>query len=846
MLDRYWPKAALNLLYGDEPVPHTKERASYFRAGMRIPAMSIYCVFHKEGQEPGVAERGIQFMFRDVPCNLHKLAPNDFLGLHCSHSPLTTELSATVKAVGRLFPDRPGLVIDGNADLTLTATRIGTSFEKFQPGTDNNAPTENKNQRQESTPCSGIVAHCQTTSVSGKLHALHKNTAALPDITTKQVQDVLHNVAEKGPIPVFATNTVDAMISCALQETTLYLRSAIRDWAFSMYAKPVRSPNPKTGCLLPFTAECGSKASKNTLEVEDWQSLPFVCLTGMEADLLKKMLSSNNILKMEEQSWTWWKLSQNDNPSDDSIFVRILGETGDSSVIEIKTHRHLAFHGIADVLVDCVRDRIQRNEEVETLCQDIVGCRFAKDFGEIGVFRGQVHSYDRLNKLFQVRYDDGDIEEFEISELYTHLRLYSKVLEDNRGQDEGPERKEVMMNKVRESLKACKLMEKNFPSLLKGSSNVENHEKSPRHIVGCYLVKSSGMNGRLCGKVLSYDDNDGLFKVRYDDREDVEFLTMEEILPLLSSNTETSDNCSKQVDYNKESSKSLRPIHEAIATLLKIRRNKRSDEAKKICTAIVGCRVAKDFGKFGIFHGEVVSYDCENRLFKVRFDDGDAEEFDPDELVSLLKMYLNVSNDTVAVRQDPRSINQEGSKDDDLPQVSSTNAAVPPASLSRKRVHVENGAPAKNQQSFLKKMYDPDSFLGRRVGRMFGNTLYFGTIEKFSSNRNKQSLSVKYDDGETEMYKIDFVEQLLREYEDFHSENDPDTFRRRRVAKVRNGSVYYGTVEAYQFQPPNNYTWSVRYDDGTTETIDKKQLTNLLKRYPVEFAAGDKGQPKDV
>lgn len=843
-------------------MPHTKERASYFRAGMRIPAMSIYCVFHKEDQEPGVAERGIQFMFRDVPCNIHKLAPNDFPGLYSGHSPLTTEQLATVKAVGRLFPDRPGLIIDGNAALTLTATRFGTAFEKLQ--------TENMNQKKECTPCSGILAHCQTTSVSGKLHALHKNTAALPDIATKQVQDVLHTISENGLIPIFATNTVDAMISCALQETTLYLRSAIREWAFSTHAKPVISQNPKNGRLQPLTAESESKTSKNTLEVEDWQSLPFVCLTGMEADLLKKLLSSNNILKMEEQSWTWWKLAQKDNLSDDSIFVRILGETGDSSVVEIKTHRHLAFHGIADVLVDCVRDRIQRSEEGETLLQDIIGCRFAKDFGKIGVFRGQVQSYDSKNKLFKVRYDDGDIEEFELGEIYSHLKLFTKVSEDNPGRVESSERKELMMNKCRESLKVCKLMEKHFPTLLEGiqSPNVNNHEESPFDMLGCYLVKGTGTNGRICGKVLSYHENDRRFMVRYDDIGHEEFLTMDEIRPLLKSNNERSNNCSKEGDDNEESSKAL-SIHGAIATLRKIRGNKRRDECEHMCKDIVGCHVSKDFGKFGIFHGEVVSYDRENRLFMVRFDDGDAEEFDADELIPLLKMHLDIRNEKVVVKEDSESINLGRSRKDELLQASSAdekallgyrkddevssneksncesiNAAVPPASLSRKRVHVETGSSSKNQQPLLKKMCDPDSFLGRRIGRLFGKTLYFGTVENFLIKQNKQFLSVKYDDGETEEYKIEFVEQLLREYDDFHTEDDPDTFRKRRVAKRRNGNVYYGTIEGYQLQLSNIYTWTIRYDDGTTETIEKKQLQSLLKRYPVEFAACDHGPPK--
>ena len=63
-----------------------------------------------------------------------------------------------------------------------------------------------------------------TTSIAGKLRALHVRTGALPLI---HLNDLIHHL----PVPFLADTTVAAMLTCVLREMALTLRSLIHEWA---------------------------------------------------------------------------------------------------------------------------------------------------------------------------------------------------------------------------------------------------------------------------------------------------------------------------------------------------------------------------------------------------------------------------------------------------------------------------------------------------------------------------------------------------------------------------------------------------------------------------------------
>lgn len=128
-----------------------------------------------------------------------------------------------------------------------------------------------------------------------------------------------------------------------------------------------------------------------------------------------------------------WLPRQTDDPTDDTKLLQIRRPSGEDVVVEFKTHRHLVFSGIRQILVKHCKAREDSISKAEQLRQEILGCRVAKNFGQhFGVYFGQVMSVDRPNQesidedLYTVRFDDGDSEEYSIAELYGTFLLFEK------------------------------------------------------------------------------------------------------------------------------------------------------------------------------------------------------------------------------------------------------------------------------------------------------------------------------------------------------------------------------------------------------------------------------------
>lgn len=448
LLDRYFPDQAKEVVYGAKMGARTKVTAAAYRATQRIPAISVYCLLPDQ-RRPSATERGLIFMLQgSFPCNLYQLRSCDFWkttgGVASS-----TEQSATVAALDYLYPARNCLLIDGGSTLTLTAVAPTAAHEGVSSKSNNDesamaatSPTgavpkddgsaevvpdvavvdadAASGTQIASTTSLQIVGEGRTVSITGKFRALHENTGALPEITVKQIQQFLSDLeSNHGRLALLATNTQHAMLGTVLLETTLLLRSALKLWALSTApAVPSQAAMPSSS-----TSGGGGTATKSAM---------LVSITGMECDILTKLLTNSSLLEVAADPDLVWLPPPNitDASEEDCRQLEIRRPAGEPVAVEVKTQRHLAFHGVRSVLLQHCQARTNAMTDAERLRQLILGCRVAKDFGKKygGVFFGQVVSVDRSGKesgvddLYSVRFDDGDSEDYSIKELYGACR----------------------------------------------------------------------------------------------------------------------------------------------------------------------------------------------------------------------------------------------------------------------------------------------------------------------------------------------------------------------------------------------------------------------------------------
>jgi len=426
---RYLPEEALTFVFGANTTAkqRTKERASLYRATQRVPAISIYCMVPNEHNNKSekqkrlydLAEEHLSYMFRDIPCNFYKLKLSDMV----NNTPaedcqmINIEQFSMLKAVDDILKDRCCLIVDGGATLKFTCTEPKPETKQ-----------EARSFYDTELNAIRVTRESQTTSLTSKLRIMNEKTGALPFIGTKQVQKYLQDLREnKEKIKWFHTNTVDGMMACALQETTLFLRNMVKSWALS---------NSKS------TAKTSSD-NNNSLA-----SVPLVCFTGMEAEILNKLLgpsSDGESCELEgddDYLWTWTKAPPGENLQEGSKLLQIRSKHESSVVVvEVRTERHLVHHGVQDVLSKQQQKYALENDgPVGTLQQELIGCRMAKTFesedGEdFTEYRGQVMSVNnsRQSKVesaddltFMLRYDDGDIEE--MTALHLYGEFYSSAI----------------------------------------------------------------------------------------------------------------------------------------------------------------------------------------------------------------------------------------------------------------------------------------------------------------------------------------------------------------------------------------------------------------------------------
>ena len=490
LLSRYLPPEAQQFVFGTKTKKCTRERAVLYRATQRVPAISVYCMVLNEKEQDGnnkKSEEYLRYMFGDIPCNFFKLRSSDLC--EDDDTEYSIEHLYTMKAVDIQFEARRSLVIDGGSTLNFFATvpkeqtestsnavtaAIEDAKKEAPPSTtpvlnsDNAVPSpivtaetgvapivngetgvaqtetgvapivkdekdvaqaETGEAQTETIPASSdddflehirIVGDYQTVSITSKLRAMHGQTGALPSIDTKHVQKYLNDLLQnKQSLKLFATDTMDAMIGCVLQETMLLLRCVVKSWVFS------------------------SKLMGTTKGDNGDDVIPLICFTGMEAEIVNKLLASSSgdvktcvvqwdIGDADDDSLTW--LPRPPSLPKDSRLLQIRGEGADEiAVVEVRTERHLVHHGIQHLLTVQTRAREDNMSPVEKLRQELIGCRVAKTFdfdSATAIYRGQIMSVDSRRgddgtvaesvdgDIFVVEYDDGDQEEYPAGHLY--------------------------------------------------------------------------------------------------------------------------------------------------------------------------------------------------------------------------------------------------------------------------------------------------------------------------------------------------------------------------------------------------------------------------------------------
>ena len=474
ILCRYLPEEALVLVFGtSNKGRRTREQAMRHRAAQRIPAMSVYALFSNDHAKTAECPQDVleapsmeylRYAFQDVPCNFYQLRVQDFLPNvddassrtkrqhhnNASKPPLTVGLEqiAILKAASDMLPDRRFLLVDSGY-----ATRFFSVEPKHCDGTASTAGDEPAGPNPADSPTllfsarerSPLHHHFRVTSLASTLsltsrfRSMHERTGALPAIDARMVLTNYLTTSSTtivaGPQPplgggsdsskplrlqLMATNTVDAMVGCVVQETMLQLRHIVKSWALANAAA-----DQDTG---------SNTKNSNALML-------LVCFTGMEADVLSKLLVPGEQGYSPTPEWDLndddvsMKLFQcDDGPLKDFITVDVCRKIdGKTVTVEVRNSRHLVHQGIHRLLVESSEQRQAQIDPVEAIRLELVGCRIAKTFlmdSGYQIYRGQVMTVCPSSSLpaasegildsdlFLVRYDDGDEENFSVSQLY--------------------------------------------------------------------------------------------------------------------------------------------------------------------------------------------------------------------------------------------------------------------------------------------------------------------------------------------------------------------------------------------------------------------------------------------
>ena len=392
------------LLLSNAERPSFRDTAAAFhkhRATRRIPSVSVYCIWD-DATAPAaavhLAQRGLLFMLKEsFPCNLFRMdlrelmapSPNASLHQHWQY-----------RSLQYLFHEHD----DGLLLLVDAAARCTTV--SLLSASQHGART--------------VVRRAQSPSLARTAQVLHMHTGLLPNVELyDDAEDHTPDETRDGGagLPsVWANDTVDAMRGAVRRGHVLWLRqalvTAVADRIHDNHTMVVCgvTGGECDGLLHDLAALCGED-DRGPLRVVPAADLPQFAHCCEEAAL-----------------WLQVVVQPPGDSSNEKGGIRIA----------VYRQRHLLFHGLRELWVDGMNARRRAASAVEVWRQDVLGCRIAKSFGAKR-FVGVVTFVDRDpqfpqsmdHDLLTIRYEDGDVEDFNISEFYEHLELFIHTSRDN-------------------------------------------------------------------------------------------------------------------------------------------------------------------------------------------------------------------------------------------------------------------------------------------------------------------------------------------------------------------------------------------------------------------------------
>ena len=354
ILERYLPNGGHELIFGSQTAPADKAQAAKTASTRRIPLVSVYVVSTNPDNEAGV-----EFLFRDVPCRIFRLRASDFYTAEQgAYDTMGIDRLANLKAASKFY-SYPLMVIDGGTAMTYTGA-------------------DAKGQ---------IVGGGIYPGLAATFRCMHDYTGALPLVSQEEMNKLIEEaVANKKPLPIFASDTRSAMITTALKAMAEVCWSAVDTF--------------KEQVLKDEQTD----AAGNAMDVDngDKDRLFTICLTGGDGDIIARLLETDH----------------------GSILVSNKGADARAG-IDIQKHKHLTHYGIGQVLDEKTSAGQSLQSEEDKIREEIVGQRVAKEFvirKETKTFRGSVAAVAAGKTMdedwFYIRYDDGDTEHLSIIDLY--------------------------------------------------------------------------------------------------------------------------------------------------------------------------------------------------------------------------------------------------------------------------------------------------------------------------------------------------------------------------------------------------------------------------------------------
>ena len=355
VLARHIPKQAHAVVFGSETASATLNTASETAMLRRIPALSIYIISTNLEHESG-----LEFLFKDVATRMCRLQSTDFFTKEQGiYDGMGVDRAAALAAASEIYRP-PVMVMDGGTAWTYTAM-----------GRDNK-----------------VIGGGISLGLKARFQALSDYCGDLPNIQYQEFCEAINEIKKtKKPMPTFAGDTKTAMLTTACSEICSQTQYIVKQFLAAVKTED-------KGDYLDSTI--------GEMDVDKKANEPTIAVTGGDANFLGDILEGIEIVERE---------SGNSMPSDG---------------FQIRNSKHLCHYGIGFLLKNRLKNMtISKDDELR---QSLIGQRVAKmfenqpDFDGDYVYRGSIVSI-RPGKvleedLFSVRYDDGDMEQMELLEIY--------------------------------------------------------------------------------------------------------------------------------------------------------------------------------------------------------------------------------------------------------------------------------------------------------------------------------------------------------------------------------------------------------------------------------------------